>query len=82
MDTLKPFSEKARNLKLGMYEHYSGKRYTVISVARHSESLEEHVVYQAHYGDRDVWVRPFSMFCEQVEINKLMVPRFRHIEDV
>lgn len=64
----------------GVYEHYKGKHYEVIGVARHSETLEELVVYRALYGERGLWVRPLAMFCETVEINGQRVPRFRLVE--
>lgn len=49
-------------MKLGLYEHYSGKQYLVFGIARHSETLEEMVVYQQLYGDFRLWVRPKVMF--------------------
>jgi hypothetical protein len=76
MKPLPPFSEKAKRLKTGIYEHMKGMRYQVLSVARHSETLEELVVYKQLYGTGDVWVRPLSMFLETVN----GVPRFRLIE--
>ena len=66
-------------LKLGKYRHYKGNEYEVIGVARHSETLEELVVYRALYGDHDLWVRPLKMFTEVVEINGKKVPRFERI---
>lgn len=65
-------------IKLGEYEHYKGKRYRVIGVARHSETLEEMVVYQALYGEGELWVRPLKMFMEEIEVNDKKVPRFRY----
>ena len=50
----------------GRYRHYKGNEYTVLAVARHSETLEETVVYRAEYGAHDVWVRPLPMFMENV----------------
>jgi len=66
-------------IRLGKYQHYKGKEYEVIGVAKHSETQEEMVVYKALYGDHDLWVRPFKMFLEQVEINGEKIPRFKYI---
>lgn len=64
----------------GIYEHYKKKQYRVLAVARHSETLEKLVVYQALYEDGSVWVRPLSMFFEDVIIDGLARPRFFYIE--
>lgn len=66
-------------LQLGKYEHYKGKQYEVIGVARHSETLEELVVYRALYGENDLWVRPLQMFLETIEIEGNKVPRFKFV---
>ncbi|MFA4954555.1 MAG: DUF1653 domain-containing protein [Patescibacteria group bacterium] len=66
-------------LKLGKYRHYKGNEYVAIGVARHSETLEELVVYRALYGAHDLWVRPLKMFIEQVEIDGKKMPRFEYI---
>lgn len=72
------FSEEAQSLEPGIYEHYKKKRYEVMGVARHSETLEEVVVYFDE--NRELWVRPVSMFCEQVQIDaETSLPRFRKI---
>ncbi|MCY2989370.1 MAG: DUF1653 domain-containing protein [Planctomycetota bacterium] len=63
----------------GRYRHYKGKEYTVIGVARHSETEEELVVYRQEYGDRSLWVRPKAMFLETVDVDGQTVPRFRYI---
>jgi hypothetical protein len=68
-------------LPLGLYRHYKGGEYRVMGVARHSETEELMVVYQPQYGERDWWVRPLSMFTEQVEIEGRLIPRFQHIEE-
>ena len=60
----------------GRYRHYKGNEYTVLGVAKHSETLEELVVYRQEYGDRGLWVRPAAMFAETVEVNGQTVPRF------
>ncbi|MBI4713993.1 DUF1653 domain-containing protein [Candidatus Uhrbacteria bacterium] len=66
-------------LKLGKYKHYKGKNYDVIGVARHSETLEEIVVYFDE--KKDLWVRPFKMFSEEIEIDGKKVPRFEFISE-
>lgn len=71
----------AQKIKPGIYEHYSGKQYDIIGVARHSETLEDMVVYQARYGENDIWVRPYDMFLETVEIDGKKVPRFKLIKE-
>jgi hypothetical protein len=63
----------------GRYRHYKGNEYTVIGVARHSESLEELVVYRQEYGDRGLWVRPAAMFLETVMVDGEELPRFAFI---
>jgi hypothetical protein len=69
-------------IKPGIYTHYKGKQYLVIGMARHSETLEELVVYQAKYyssefGEFALWVRPEAMFTEEVEVDGKKVPRFK-----
>ncbi len=64
------------SLTAGIYRHYKGQRYRVLGTARHSETMEEVVVYQALYGDFGLWVRPASMFCETVELEGEPIPRF------
>ncbi len=67
-------------LKLGKCRHYKGNEYEVIGVARHSETLEEMVVYRALYGDNELWVRPLKIFMEEVEVDGKKIPRFEHID--
>lgn len=66
-------------MKPGRYRHYKGKEYTVLGVARHSETLEELVVYRQEYGDRGLWVRPRAMFEEIVTCDGGQSPRFQFI---
>ena len=66
-------------IKLGKYRHFKGMEYEVIAVAKHSETLEPMVVYQALYGDHDVWVRPASMWNETVERDGKTFLRFTYI---
>jgi hypothetical protein len=68
-------------IKLGKYRHYKGNEYQVIGVAKHSETLEELVVYKALYGNKQIWVRPVKMFLEKVEVNGKKVPRFKFIKN-
>ena len=71
-------------VKLGRYQHFKGKMYKVVGVARHSETLEEMVVYQALYDDKKfgkkaLWVRPKKMFLEKVVVDGKKIPRFKHL---
>lgn len=69
------------DFKLGVYEHYKGKRYRVIGVAKHSETLEDMIVYEALYDNEmsKLWVRPLLMFLEEVDVAGTRVPRFKYI---
>jgi len=67
------------NVQIGRYRHYKGKEYTVIGVARHSETEEELVVYRKEYGNHGLWVRPKAMFIEMVDVEGNQVPRFEYI---
>ena len=60
----------------GIYRHYKGQRYRVLGMARHSETLEPLVVYQALYGEFGLWVRPAAMFCETIVLDGQPVARF------
>lgn len=64
----------------GRYRHFKGKEYQVIGTARHSETLEEMVVYRALYGDGGLWVRPAAMWNETVERDGYCGPRFTPVE--
>jgi hypothetical protein len=68
-------------IRSGRYRHYKGNDYTVLGVARHSETLEEFVVYRQEYGDRGLWIRPAAMFSETVIVDGGPVARFRHLFD-
>ncbi|HIQ46092.1 MAG TPA: DUF1653 domain-containing protein [Sulfurovum sp.] len=69
------------DIALGKYKHYKGAEYEVLGIARHSETEEWMVVYKTLYGDFSIWVRPFDMFTEQVEVEGEMVSRFTYIGD-
>ena len=70
-------------VKVGKYRHYKGKEYEVIGVGRHSEDLEEFVIYRALYdsefGRGALWLRPKKMFLEDVEVDGKRVPRFEFL---
>lgn len=71
-------------MKLGIYKHSkTGNLYKVLYVAKHSETLEELVVYECLYSNLEskIWVRPKKMFLEEVEINSQKLPRFQFVED-
>lgn len=72
----------SRELKEGKkYRHFKGKEYLVLYRARHSETLEEMVVYQALYGERGIWVRPLEMFLGQKEVEGKLINRFEEIDE-
>ncbi|MCL7461665.1 DUF1653 domain-containing protein [Pseudomonas sp. NW5] len=63
-------------LQTGLYRHYKGGEYRVFGCARHSETGELLVIYQALYGEQGLWVRPLAMFCESVRVADTLQPRF------
>jgi hypothetical protein len=68
-------------MELGLYKHYKGNIYEVIGIAKHSETLEEMVIYKATYqaDGENLWVRPKTMFLESIEVNELITKRFTKI---
>lgn len=72
------------DLQLGIYRHYKGKQYKVIAIAKHSETLEDMVVYEALYDNQmsKIWVRPLKMFVEKVEQDGILVNRFEYIGEL
>ena len=72
MDDLNPLPA----LTAGLYRHYKGGEYEVLGVVRHSETLEPLVLYRPLYNASGLWVRPYTMFTEQVAINGQNRPRF------
>ena len=77
--TMKPDLSPVTPIQTGRYRHYKGNEYEVVGVARHSETLEELVVYRALYGERGLWVRPRAMFMESVIVDGRSVPRFEFV---
>ena len=68
-------------LKPGLYRHFKGNLYRLLYVAKHSETLEPMVVYQALYGEQGIWVRPASMWNEHIDRDDYHGPRFFPIEE-
>ena len=66
-------------INTGKYRHFKGNEYEVIAVAKHSETLEEMVVYKALYGDGGYWVRPASMWNETVTREGKTFKRFEFL---
>ena len=66
-------------LQTGKYRHFKGNEYEVIGIARHSETEEPMVVYRALYGEGGLWVRPLSMWNEQVDRDDYHGPRFIYV---
>ena len=73
----------SQEIRLGRYRHYKGNEYRVIGVSKHSETLEELVVYEALYDNPEgkLWVRPKQMFLEEVEVDGKRVKRFEYLEE-
>ena len=67
-------------MKKGIYKHYKGNMYELLYIANHSETLEKMVVYKAMYGEGEIWVRPASMWDEEIEIDGKTVKRFEPVE--
>ncbi|MEW6992392.1 DUF1653 domain-containing protein [Colwelliaceae bacterium 6441] len=67
-------------LRTGRYQHFKGNFYQVLYIAKHSETNEYHVVYQPEYGEKEIWVRPLSMFDETIERDGETLKRFKYIE--
>ena len=66
-------------IPLGLYQHYKGNQYEVVGCAKHSETLEDMVVYKALYGEGGAWVRPLSMWDNPIEVEGKTVKRFEYI---
>nr|WP_321465303.1 DUF1653 domain-containing protein [uncultured Desulfobulbus sp.] len=69
-------------LPLGRYRHYKGGEYEVLGVVRHSETLEPLVLYRPLYNATGLWVRPFAMFTEKIEINGRRQRRFAMVDGI
>ncbi len=68
-------------IRPGRYRHFKGNEYEVLYIATHSETLEAYVVYRALYGEHGVWVRPASMWNEEITRDGKTYKRFTYIGD-
>ena len=66
-------------LKTGKYRHFKGNEYEVLYLAKHSETMEDMVVYKALYGEGGLWVRPAAMWQETIDRDGYHGPRFQYI---
>ena len=63
----------------GVYRHFKGNYYLLLSIAQHTETREPLVIYQALYGERGLWARPLAMWSETVERDGVTLPRFAYV---
>ena len=68
-------------IETGRYRHFKGNEYEVLYIAKHSETMEDMVVYRALYGEKGVWVRPANMWDETITRDGKTFKRFEKIED-
>jgi hypothetical protein len=68
-------------IKLEIYRHYKGNVYRVLHIAKHSETLEDMVVYQDINNPNKIWVRPASMWNDDIIVNGEIVKRFQLLEN-
>ena len=69
------------DIKIGKYRHFKGNEYEVLYLATHSETMEPMVVYRALYGEGGVWVRPASMWNEEIIRDGKRIRRFSRVEE-
>ena len=81
IECLPTYEEAVASIRPGRYRHFKGKEYEVIGIARHSETEEAMVVYRPLYADHGLWVRPASMWNEEVERDGKTFRRFERIGD-
>ena len=68
-------------MKIWKYKHYKWKEYEVIWIWKHSENLEEFVIYRQLYWNYELWIRPKNMFIEKINIDWKNIQRFEYIQD-
>ena len=65
----------------GIYRHYKGNYYKVLAIGKHSESLDNLVIYQAQYGSNDIWCRPLDMWNDEIDYNGKTCKRFELVKE-
>jgi hypothetical protein len=65
-------------MKLGIYKHYKGKIVEVIGVGKHTETLDNFVIYKE---GKNFWLRPEEMFKEKVIVDGKLIPRFKYLKE-
>jgi len=68
-----------KKIKLGKYRHFKGGEYEVIGIGKHSETIEEFVVYKALYDEGQIWIRPKNNFLEVIVRGGRKIPRFKYV---
>ena len=66
-------------IELGKYRHFKGNEYQVLGTVKHSETMEELVLYKALYGEKGMWVRPVSMWNQEITRGNRTFKRFEKI---
>ena len=74
------YEQALKEIPFGLYQHFKGRYYEVIDIARHSETDEAMVIYRPQYGKKQLWVRPADMWAESIERDGYSGPRFRKVE--
>lgn len=76
------YSVQCMMCPMKLYSHYKNKPYKYIGVAKHTETLKDVVIYEARYPNEvaTLWVRPFEMFHEEIEVQGKILPRFRKVD--
>lgn len=80
MNEALPLSQTAQDLKPGLYRHFKGGKYEVVSVGRLSEDHSQEMVVYKSLKNGSIWIRPLSMFVENVERDGYSGPRFKKID--